>query len=110
MSHSQSHTTERNTPPFDALLPVEMAIKAEELGVKKAQADWLTMFVLAVLAGAFISIGRDPADYTTLTWNAFLLDNLLPVSVGNVIGGAVMVGAVYWFVYLRKRASDPSET
>ena len=36
-----------------------------------------------------------------LGWGAFLLDNLLPVTIGNVFGGAVMVGAVYWFVYLR---------
>ena len=25
----------------------------------------------------------------------------LPVTIGNVIGGALMVGAIYWFVYLR---------
>ena len=37
-----------------------------------------------------------------LTLEAFLLDNLLPVTIGNVIGGAVMVGAVYWLVYLRE--------
>lgn len=36
-----------------------------------------------------------------LTWRGFLLDNLVPVTIGNVIGGAVMVGAVYWLVYLR---------
>lgn len=36
-------------------------------------------------------------------WDAFLLRNLLPVTVGNVIGGAILVGAVYWFVYLRPR-------
>jgi formate/nitrite transporter FocA (FNT family) len=39
-----------------------------------------------------------------LTWSAFVWDSLLPVTIGNVIGGAVMVGAVYWFVYLRRRA------
>lgn len=40
-----------------------------------------------------------------LTWGAFLLENLLPVTIGNIIGGAVMVAGVYWFVYLRpKRA------
>ena len=38
-----------------------------------------------------------------LTWRGFLVDNLLPVTIGNVIGGAVMVGAVYWLVYLRER-------
>ena len=36
-----------------------------------------------------------------LSWSAFFVDNLLPVTIGNVIGGAVMVGAVYWLVYLR---------
>jgi hypothetical protein len=30
-----------------------------------------------------------------------LLSNLVPVTVGNLIGGGVAVGAVYWFVYLR---------
>ncbi len=30
-----------------------------------------------------------------------LLANLVPVTVGNVVGGGVAVGAVYWFVYLR---------
>jgi formate transporter len=37
----------------------------------------------------------------SLTWNAFLINNLLPVTVGNIIGGSVLVGIVYWFVYLR---------
>jgi formate/nitrite transporter FocA (FNT family) len=35
-----------------------------------------------------------------VTWSHFLLDNLIPVTVGNIIGGAVLVGLVYWFVYL----------
>jgi formate transporter len=39
------------------------------------------------------------------TWSAFLVRNLAPVTLGNVIGGAVLVGAVYWFVYLRGRPS-----
>ena len=34
---------------------------------------------------------------------AFLFANLLPVTIGNIIGGALLVGAVYWFVYLRGR-------
>ena len=36
-----------------------------------------------------------------LTWGNFFIANLLPVTIGNIIGGAVMVGLVYWFVYLR---------
>jgi formate/nitrite transporter FocA (FNT family) len=25
------------------------------------------------------------------------------VTIGNIIGGSIMVGAVYWFIYLRNR-------
>jgi formate transporter len=39
-----------------------------------------------------------------LTWGDFLLRNLLPVTIGNVVGGAVLVAGVYWFVYLRGRS------
>jgi len=38
-----------------------------------------------------------------LTWSGFLLGNLLPVTLGNVAGGSVMVGLAYWFIYPRKR-------
>ncbi|MCQ3929073.1 MAG: formate transporter FocA [Chloroflexi bacterium] len=36
-----------------------------------------------------------------LTVQSFLMDNLLPVTIGNIIGGSVMVAIIYWFVYLR---------
>jgi len=42
---------------MDALLPAEMARKAEYVGVQKAGAPALTTFILAVLAGAFIALG-----------------------------------------------------
>src|SRR5512144_3106700 len=42
---------------LDAVLPAGMAIKAEDIGVKKAALGPRNMFALAVLAGAFISIG-----------------------------------------------------
>ena len=41
----------------DAYPPAEIARKVERLGVAKAHADTLTLLVLAVLAGAFISLG-----------------------------------------------------
>ena len=61
---------------------------------------------LFIRAGApdsfWSSIGKTAADFPALTWGNFLA-NLLPVTIGNIIGGSLMVGAVYWFVYLRKR-------
>lgn len=40
-----------------------------------------------------------------LTWRAFFLNNLLPVTIGNIIGGAVLVAAVYWAIFLRPAES-----
>ena len=45
---------------------------------------------------------KTAANYDSLTWYNFIFVNLLPVTLGNIIGGAGMVGLVYWFVYLRK--------
>ena len=41
-------------------------------------------------------------DTGSLTWGNFLVVNLLPVTIGNIIGGAVCVGSAYWFIYLKK--------
>ena len=42
---------------MDAMLPPDMAKKAEDVGVNKSGMNTPRMFVLAVLAGAFISFG-----------------------------------------------------
>ena len=42
-------------------------------------------------------------DLTNLTWSSFLVNNLVPVTIGNIIGGAILVAAIYWFVFLRNR-------
>jgi len=49
------------------------------------------------------TVGTSPAVYQDLTWHTFFLHNLLPVTIGNIIGGVFLVAIVYWFVYLRKR-------
>ncbi len=45
------------------------------------------------------------ADLSNLTTSGFLLKNLLPVTVGNMVGGAIFVGTIYWILYLRKQES-----
>ena len=63
----------------------------------------VALFVKAGAPEAFWqSIGKTAADYADLTWASFVFKNLIPVTLGNIIGGAVLVGAVYWVVYLRK--------
>jgi formate/nitrite transporter len=63
------------------------------------------IFVGALDPDFVVARGLGP-QAQALTWAAFLGRNLLPVTIGNVIGGSVLVGAVYWFVYLRHRNPD----
>ena len=51
-----------------------------------------------------------------LTWSSFLVRNLIPATLGNIVGGALMVGAVYWVAYLlpehrreRRARREPGE-
>jgi formate/nitrite transporter len=54
---------------------------------------------------AFVAAHGLEAQVQMLSWSPFFVRNLLPVTIGNVIGGALLVGGVYWFVYLRARSS-----
>jgi len=49
----------------------------------------------------YASSGTAAADYPQLTLGNVLLDNLVPVTIGNIIGGSLMVGLVYWLIYVR---------
>ena len=49
----------------------------------------------ATKAAGGIAQPREP-DLANFIWN-----NLPPVTIGNIIGGAVLVGMIYWLVYLR---------
>jgi formate transporter len=42
-------------------------------------------------------------DLNSLTWGSFFISNLLPVTIGNIIGGSVFVAAIYWSVFLRRK-------
>ena len=54
-------------------------------------------------ASFWTAIGKTAADFGHLTWGNFFLKNLFPVTIGNIIGGTIMVGGVYWFIYLRRQ-------
>lgn len=59
--------------------------------------------------GLFVKRWADPdlvarsstaIDLSRLSWQSFLLRNLVPVTLGNLIGGGILVGLVYWAAYL----------
>lgn len=36
-----------------------------------------------------------------ILWSDFIVQNLIPATLGNFVGGACMVGCVYWYLYLK---------
>jgi len=73
-----------NEVRIDALLPAEMAVRAEYIGVRKAETPALTTFILAILAGAFIALG---AVFATTT--AAGTSGVLPYGVAKLLTGFV---------------------
>lgn len=40
-------------------------------------------------------------DLENLNTTGFIINNLIPVTLGNIVGGSLFVGLFYWFIYLR---------
>jgi formate/nitrite transporter len=64
--------------------------------------------LVATFDRAFIVRQALDAQAHGLAWMAFLFWNLIPVTLGNLVGGGLLVGGVYWFVYLRPRTGRPA--
>ena len=87
-------------------LAVWLAVSADDVA-GKILAIWFPIM-------AFVAIGFEhsvanmyfiPAGMmygASVSWGQFLFNNLLPVTIGNVIGGTVFVGVVYWYLYADK--------
>ncbi len=54
-----------------------------------------------VLAAAAEKVHGGMLDLTQLTWKEFFVNNLFPVTLGNIIGGVFLIGVIFWFIYLR---------
>src|ERR1700754_2109253 len=104
MNDARTPDTDR-TPQavtIDPILPSDMAIRAEQSGVRRASMDVLTVFVLSVLAGAFISFGAIFATTVsagsisiTSTGDGAMLSAGLPYGITRLLVGLVFsVGLV----------------
>ncbi|MGL4483941.1 MAG: formate/nitrite transporter family protein [Anaerovoracaceae bacterium] len=61
-------------------------------------------------SAAALDLGLTADKLSHLGWQSFFVNNLLPVTLGNIVGGGIFVGMVYWFVYIRKsRAQSPHQ-
>jgi len=50
--------------------------------------------------------GAQGREVPGLSWGNFFLKNLLPVTIGNILGGVVFVALAYWFVHLKGVAKE----
>jgi len=98
-----AHTT---TDKILAIIPPIAAFVAAGFEHSVANMYFISIGLLIERDEGFVESLQPPPDLSNLNWASFFLDNLLPVTVGNIIGGAVMVGAVYWLVYLRPRQAE----
>ena len=46
--------------------------------------------------------GLSAEALSNINWAAFFIKNLMPVTLGNIIGGAFFVGMFYWICYKKK--------
>lgn len=46
--------------------------------------------------------GLTNEQLSTLSWNSFFIQNLVPVTIGNIIGAVIFVVLLFWFAYLRE--------
>jgi len=60
-----------NLGSIDALLPRQMAEKAECIGVEKTRLDTMSLMTLGILAGAFIALDRCSPSWSQLVPKAF---------------------------------------
>lgn len=62
---------------------------------------------------AGITLTRDPnivrvfgKDVSMLTWENFMKNNLIPVTLGNLVGGALIIATAYYLIYLQPNLTE----
>ncbi|MBY6093310.1 formate transporter FocA [Ferrimonas balearica] len=91
------------------ILPVAMFVSA---GFEHSIANlFLVPLGIAIFqladAGFWSAVGADPAQFAHLTVGNFIVHNLIPVTLGNVLGGGLFVGLFHWWIHGQR---DPIET
>ncbi|WP_395755676.1 formate transporter FocA [Edwardsiella ictaluri] len=88
---------------FAMVLPVAMFVAS---GFEHSIAN-MFMIPFAIVIKNFATpefwqaVGAAPEQFSNLTVSHFITANPIPVTLGNIIGGGLLVGLTYWVIYLR---------
>jgi formate transporter len=96
-----TYSARTTTDKILAIIPPITAFVASGFEHSVANMYFIPIGLFVRHDSSWLASASDLPDLSGLTWGAFLADNLLPVTIGNLIGGTVMVAGIYWFVYLR---------
>lgn len=67
-----------------------------------ADMNYCAMGLFAKANSAYAAVAEEAGvNLAKLTWGNYFAGNMLPVTLGNILGG-VFIGAMFWYVYLRK--------
>lgn len=73
----------------------------------KSIAIWIPVMIFVTLGyeHSIANMFFIPASIYTgadITWMGFIIQNLIPATIGNFIGGGLFVGCAYWYIYLKE--------
>lgn len=84
---------------FSCFFPI-MAFVASSFEHSVANMFFIPIGILVEGVPAITS--KTSLDLSNLTWGGFVAGNLIPVTIGNVVGGVLFVATLYWYSYLKK--------
>lgn len=85
---------------FSCLFPIMVFVAS---GFEHCVAN-MYFIPMGIFLKASNQIVAEGLDLTSLTWANFFTKNLIPVTIGNIIGGGIFVACLYWWVYVRNTA------
>lgn len=98
-------TTNALAKAMMVVLPVSMFVSS---GFEHCVAN-MFMVPLGIIIQSFapesfwLAIQATPAQYADLNLSTFITANLIPVTLGNIVGGALLVGLSHWNIYSKPK-------
>jgi formate/nitrite transporter len=95
---------------FGIFFPI-MAFVASGFEHSVANMFFIPIGIKVATIPAVVNAAKLTPDITNIVnWNNCIFSNLIPATLGNIVGGAFFVGCFYWYCYLQKPAVAVSNT